>query len=166
MGRPIKRAYEAAPVSVSKSRSSIDKILLKWGVAGVQWDDDYETGVAQLRFRWKRADDSMLVARFRIEVDSEEALHEKAKDGRSGIFSEQKYARLKAERGKREHRALHNFLKSMFEAIEHGIIPAETLLLAWLEDVDGQTVHDKLASRLGILSSIPLRKALDEPGKD
>jgi len=162
MVRTAHRAYEGTPVSVSKSRSSIDNILLKWGVIGVQWDDDYENGVAQLRFRWKRADDSVLVARFRIEVDSEESLNEKARDGRSGMFSAKKYARLKMDRGKREHRVLFNFLKSMFEAIEQGIIPAEALLLAWLEDVDGKTVHDKLAPRIGVLSSIPFHKALTE----
>jgi len=160
-----KRAYQDTTVAVSKSREQIDKILLKWGVVGIQWEDQFDEGTAQLRFRWRRADDSELVARFRIEVDSEEDLASKAKDERNQIFSKKKYERLKLNRGKREHRILLNLLKNMFEAIEEGIIPAEALLLPWIEDVDGQTVYDKVAPNLDQLASTPLHKAL-APAKE
>lgn len=163
--RTRKRAYEETTVAVSKSREQIDKILLKWGVVGIQWEDQFDSGLAQLRFRWKREDDTELVARFRIEVDSEDSLNEKANDLRSGTFSKKKYDRLKLNRGKREHRILLNLLKNMFEAIGEGIIPAEALLLPWIEDVDGQTVYDKVAPNLGQLASTPLHKAL-APAED
>jgi len=161
--RTHKRAYEDTTVAVSKSREQIDRILLKWGVVGIQWEDHFDSGLAQLRFRWKRDDDSELVARFRIEVDSETDLEEKAKDQRSGKYSKKKYDRLKLNRGKREHRILLNLLKNMFEAIQEGIIPAEALLLPWIEDVDGQTVYDKVAPNLSQLASTPLHKALAPP---
>lgn len=155
-----KKAYEETTVAVSKSREQIDKILRNWGVVGIQWEDDFDKGVSQLRFRWKRDDESELVARFRIGIDSEESLVEKSKDQRSGNFSQKKYDRIKLDRGKREHRVLLNLLKNMFEAIDAGIIPAEAVLLPWIEDVDGQTVYDKVAPKLYRLMSTPFHKAL------
>ena len=160
------RAYAETTVAVSKSREQIDNILLKWGVSGIQWEDQFDMGLAQLRFRWRRDDDHELVARFRVEVDSEESLKEKAIDQRSGQFSKKKYDRLRLARGKREHRILLNLLKNMFEAIEEGIIPAEALLLPWIEDVDGNTVYDKLSPSLHQLASTPLHKALAASSKD
>lgn len=165
MPRSRKRAYEETTVAVSKSRDQINSIVQRWGAVGIQWEDDFEKGIAQLRFRWHRDDKNDLVARFRIEVDSEEDLQSKAVDGRSGQFSKKKYDRLLAARGKREHRVLLNLLKNMFEAIEEGIIPAESVLLPWIEDVDGQTVYDKIAPNLHQLTSIPLHKAL-APSKE
>jgi len=147
-------------VAVSKSRAGINRILSKWGVVGIQWEDDFDLGLALLRFRWKREDGSELVARFRIDVDSEEQLKEKAKDGRSGIFSEKKYSRLKINRGKKEHKVLLSLITNMFIAINEKIMPAEALLLPWLEDSDGYTVYDKISPKLGLLSSRPLRDAL------
>ena len=155
-----KRAYADTTIAVSKSREQIDVILQKWGVVGIQWEDQFDEGIAQLRFRWKREDESELVARFRIEVDDEKALRERSVDQRSGKFSEKKYEREKLSRGKREHRILMNLLKNMFEAIEEGIMPAEALLLPWIEDVEGNTVYDKVAPNLGQLATVPLHKAL------
>ena len=155
-----RRAYEGTSVAVGRSREQIDEILRRWGVSGIQWEDDYENGLAQLRFKWKREDNSELVARFRVELESDEELNELAVDKRSGQFSEKKYERIKADRGKREHRVLLNLLKNMFEAIEEGIIPAEALLLPWIEDSTGQTVYEKVEPNLHQLASKPLHKAL------
>lgn len=158
------RAYAGTTVAISKSREEIDNILRKWGVAGIQWEDDFDIGYASLRFRWKRKaeEDAELVARFRLDMDGEDDLKELAVDKRSGQFSEKKYERLKADRGKREHRILLNLLKNMFEAIEEGIMPAEALLLPWIEDSTGKTVYEKLEPNLGQLSSTTLHKALEE----
>jgi hypothetical protein len=155
-----RKAYEGTTVAVSRSREQIDDILRKWGVTGIQWEDDYENGLSQLRFRWKREDGTELVARFRVDLDSDETLRELAIDQRNGQFSDKKYDRVKAERGKREHRVLLNLLKNMFEAIEEGIMPAEALLLPWLEDATGKTVYDKIEPQLHQLASQPLVKAL------
>lgn len=154
------RAYSNTTIAVSKSREEIDKILVRWGVRGIQWEDHFDEGIVQLRFRWIRDKGAELVARFRIDVDSEKDLREKAIDQRSGQFSDKKYEREAMNRGKREHRLLLNLLKNMFEAIEEGIIPAESVLLPWIEDSDGQTVYEKLSPRLDQLASAPLHKAL------
>ncbi len=156
------RAYANTTVAISKSREEIDDIIRKWGVVGIQWEDDFDIGYASLRFRWKRDNEeqSELVARFRLDMESEETLSELAIDKRTGLFSDKKYDRLKADRGKREHRILLNLLKNMFEAIEEGIMPAEALLLPWIEDSTGKTVYEKLEPNLNQLSSIPLHKVL------
>lgn len=160
------KAYENTTVAVSKSREQIDEIIRKWGVTGSQWEDDYEKGFATLRFRWKREDESELVARFRVDLDSDEELRALAIDKRNNQFSEKKYERIRLDRGKREHRILLNLLKNMFEAIDEGIMPAEALLLPWLEDSEGMTVYDKLEPRLGQLATQPLHKMLsDSKGK-
>jgi hypothetical protein len=160
-----RKAYQDTSVSINKSREEIDKILMKWGVVGIQWEDHFDSGVAQLRFRWKRDDGSVLTARFRVALASEEDLRKAAIDKRSGKFSQKKYDREKAVRGKREHRLLLNLLKNVFEAIEGGIMHPEQVLLPWLEDVEGQTVYDKLAPRLSMLADNPLHKAL-APAED
>ena len=155
-----KRAYSDTTIAVSKSREAIDNILRAWGVSGIQWEDQFDEGTVQLRFRWRRESGNELVARFRIDVDGEEELKEQAIDKRSGQISERKYNLAKLNQGKREHRLLLNLLKNMFEAIEEGIIPAEALLLPWIEDVEGNTVYDKVAPNIDKLSVAPLHKAL------
>ncbi len=160
MSRSRRKAYTGTGVSVSKSRDEIDGILKAWGVVGIQWEDDLEGDIVNLRFRWKREDDSQLVARFSISLEGDEEIRELAIDGRSGKFSENKYEKLKQEQGKREHRLLANFLKNAFEAIEQGIIPAEALLMPWLEDSSGKTLYDRIEPIMGQLASQPLHKAL------
>jgi hypothetical protein len=157
------KAYEGTTVAVSRSREQIDDIIRKWGVVGIQWEDDYEKGFATLRFRWKRDDKTELVARFRVDLESDDELRAHAIDKRNDQFSEKKYERIKLERGKREHRILLNLLKNMFEAIDEGIMPAEALLLPWLEDSEGMTVYDKIEPRLHQLATTPLHKALASP---
>jgi len=158
-----KRAYGDTTVAISKSREQIDRLLRAWEVTGVQWEDDYENGCAQLRFRWKKEGcKDEFVARFRVDFDSEESIREQSKDLRSGQFSEKKHKRLLADRGKREHRILLNLLKNMMEAIEEGIIPAEALLLPWLEDAAGMTVYEKIEPRLAQISQTTIQKALTE----
>jgi len=166
MTRTRRRAYEDTSVSVAKSREEIDRILISWGVQGIQWEDNFDSGIAVLRFRWKReVDGTVLVARFHVALESEEKLREMAIDGRNGKFSKKKYDRLKQQQGKREHRVLSGFIKNSFEAIEEGIISAEALLMPWLEDSTGKTVYDKVGPVLSQLASTPLHKAL-EPSKD
>lgn len=160
MPRRRRLAYESTSVTISRSREEIDGILRKWGVNGVQWEDDFGEGIVNLRFRWKR-DGNELVARFRLQLDNEEDLREKAIDGRNGKFSQTKYERVLAERGKREHRLLAAFLKDSFEAIEQGIISAEALLLPWIEDSRGKTVIEHVQPVMHKLGGNTLHKALE-----
>lgn len=165
-----RKAYSNTSVGIAKSREEISDILVRWGVTGIQWEDEFELGYAQLRFKWRRESDEgeegeegePIVARFRVTVESDEELKKEAIDKRNNQFSEKKFERIKADRGKREHRLLLNLLKNMFESIEEGIIPAEALLLPWIEDVSGMTVYEKIEPNIGMLSGSTLKKSLSE----
>ena len=163
MPRRRKRAYEGTGVSIGRSREEIDTLLRNWGVSGIQWEDDFKAGVVKLRFRWEN-DDVHYVARYQIALDDDERLEQNAIDGRSGKPSEKKLERLKAERGKREHRVLAAFLKNVFEAVEQGIIEAEAVFLPWIEDSEGFTVYERLGPVMKELKSTTLHKAL-KPAK-
>ena len=156
-----KKSYSNTNVPVSRSRAAIDELLKKWGVSGIQWEDNFEDGFSQIRFRWKVPDRSYeSVARFRIDIELESKLEELAIDKRSGRFSEKKYQRLKNERGRREHRVLYNLLKNMLQAIEDKIIPADAIFLPWMEDSEGNTVYEKVAPAIASFSNQSFQKAI------
>lgn len=159
--RRRKRAYEGTSVTIGRSREQIDILLRNWGVSGIQWEDDFKRGIVNLRFRWEN-DGTNFVARYQIPLDDDEKLEEQAIDGRSGKPSEKKLERLKAERGKREHRVLAAFLKNVFEAVEQGVIDAEAVFLPWIEDSEGVTVYERIGGAvMKQLGSTPLPKALN-----
>ena len=101
------KAYEKTSVGISKSRGDIDSILRKWGVTGISWGEDYDSGIIILRFRWRREEDGQQYsARFTIQIETDRELEKKSIDNRSGRHSDKKHLRLKNNRGKREHRVL------------------------------------------------------------
>ena len=149
--------------TVAKSRELIDKILIKWGVSGIQWEDNFDNGSSVLRFRWRpKHGDKELVARFNVSIESESDLMELSVDHRSGKFSEKKYNRMKNLQGRKEHKILLSFLHNAFEAINMDIIKAEALLMPWLEDATGKTIYEKIEPVLGKLAGSSLSKALSE----
>lgn len=162
--RRKRRAYDGTSVTIGRSREEIDTLLRNWGVSGIQWEDDFERGVVNLRFRWEN-DSVHYVARYQIVLDSDEELRELAVDGRSGKPSEKKFERLRLERGKREHRVLAAFLKNVFEAVEQGIIDAEAVFLPWLEDSEGHTVYERIGPVMKKIGSMSLPRALN-PAED
>jgi hypothetical protein len=156
-----RRAYGNTVVSIAKSREGIEQILVKWGVSGISWTDNFEKNQSVLRFAWKK-DDSHFVARFMLQMETDEELYESAVDKRSSNkrVSEKKFKRLQQERGKREHRLLHMWLKDSMEAIEQGIISADQLFFAWIEDGQGVTLYERIEPVLGQLPSKNLPLAL------
>lgn len=157
--RKRRRAYEGTSVSIARSREEIDTLLRNWGVSGILWEDNFNKGIVNLRFRWEN-EDVHYVARYQIVLDSDEKLRELAIDGRSGNPSEKKFERMLAERGKREHRVLAAFLKNVFEAVEQGIIDAQAVFLPWLEDSEGHTVYERIGPVMKKIGTMSLPKAL------
>lgn len=166
MPRRRRKAYEGTSVTIGRTREQIDTLLRQWGVQGVQWEDDFDDGSATLRFRWKNDDDTTFVARYKLDLESDEQIREKAIDLRNGKFSENKYERLIKERGKREHRLLLAFLKNVFEAVGEGIISAEAVFLPWLEDAEGKTLYERIKPAMNQLGSASLPKALAAAEED
>lgn len=159
-----KRAYEQTNVSVNKSRQDIADILTKWGVTGISWTDNFDTGSSTLRFRWSKGSASY-TARWTLGIPSDDDLAEKAIDKRNGKFSQKKLERLKLKRGKREHRLLYHVLKNMFEAIEDGLMEAEEGLLPWIEH-EGTTVYEKIRPMLDQLSAVDPSRMLSPSDQD
>jgi len=159
-----RRAYGNTVVSIAKSREKIEQILVKWGVSGISWTDNFEKNQAVLRFAWKKGD-THLVARFMLHMETDEELYESAVDNRSSNkrISDKKLKRLQQERGKREHRLLHMWLKDSMEAIEQGIISADQLFFAWIEDGQGVTLYERIERVIGQLPSKELPLALAAP---
>jgi hypothetical protein len=157
-----KKAYETTNVGISKSRGDIDAILRKWGVTGISWGEDYDSGIVVLRFRWRREDDGQQYsARFTIQIETDKELEERAIDNRSGRHSDKKHLRLKNNRGKREHRVLFYMLKSLFEAVEEGLMVPEQVFLPWIEDIEGMTIFERIGPVMGELTGTSLPKALE-----
>lgn len=146
----MRRYAEDTAVPISRSRGEIDKLLREWQAQGIQWTDDFEHDRVQLRFLWPRGEQRFM-ARFSIHLPTREQLEPDARHGLSGRLLPEKLARLLAERGKREHRVLALWLKAALNAVDSGLVEAETLFLPFLEDRNGKTVAELALPKLGIL---------------
>lgn len=148
-----RRYAEDTSVPVSRSRGEIDTLLRTWGAQGIQWTDDFQRERVLLRFAWTRGEQRYM-ARFALNVEPEAKVRERC-TYRQG-FSEPKLAEAKyrdamAKRGAPEHRLLVLWLKAVFNAVEAGLIDAETIFLPFFEDRNGQTVAEMALPRLGLL---------------
>jgi len=148
-----RRKYaEATNVSPEESKSAINNILKSWGVRGIQWSEMFDTNKVVLQFLWSpEGVDQHYMARMDVNLPTDDDLREEAKHKRSGRVIEDKFERLVEQRGWREHRVLHIFLKGAFEAIENGIITAAQLFLPWLVGRDGRTVGEVVGEQLPLL---------------
>jgi len=129
-----RKSCEDTKVPVERSRSALAKVLAEWGAKGVQWEDDFATGTAVLRFRWG-SPTGELVARLRLAVKSGLRL--------SAAAREQERRRL--------HRVAYHWLRAQHAAVESGLFKAETVILPWLEDACGATLGEALEGKLGEL---------------
>lgn len=155
-----RRYAEDTSVSIGKSRGEIDDTLRRWGCQQIQWTDDYTKGRARLQFLWEH-DGTPYVARFDLELPSEEELRERAIDGRSGKPSESKLRKLMDARGRPEYRQLALWIKACLNAVEAGIIDPEAVFLPWLVGKDGRTVGEVALPNLKRLASGPALKLLE-----
>ncbi len=147
-----RRYASTTKVPIAQSRGEIDKLLRKWGCDAIQWTDEFSEDRSTLRFSWAH-DETKYLARFTIHiepVDEDEVINFK-----TGGIAEGKLAKAQAARGKVEHRIMLLWLKAALNAVEAGIIDAETLFLPFLEDKTGQTVAEVLVPKL---AQIPSRK--------
>jgi hypothetical protein len=148
-----RRYAEKTTVPISQSRGEIDTLLRKWGCDGIQWTDEFALNQVTLRFSWNH-EGQPYMARFAIAVppiDEEDVL-----DLRTGEVSEAKRAKAEVRRGKVEHRILLLWLKAALNAVEAGIISAETLFLPFIEDQTGKTVAELLVPQFAKIPHVGL----------
>lgn len=147
----MRRFAQDTQVPISRSRGEVDAILRAFGAKGIQWSDDYEHDKAILRFIWAHEGIDYL-ARFSIHLPGRDELSKDAIDGRTGRTSENKLALLMSARGKQEHRLLLLWIKAALNAVEAGLVDAETLFLPFLEDKQGRTVAEIAVPRMAQLT--------------
>jgi hypothetical protein len=161
------RYAEGTSVSIGRSRGQIDDLLRAWGCTGTSWTDDWESGVAVLQFRWRRAEDEVYLARFTLRLPSEEQLRQRARHERTGKVLDTKLAKLRKEAGQQEYRVLFIWLNGAFNAVEAGIVTAETVFLPFLVGNDGRTVAEVALPRMKhLLSAAGAQALLPGPGAD
>jgi len=105
------------------------------------------------------------MARFVIKLPSKEEFEEQAIDGRTGNVSENKLQKLLGARGKRENRVLLLWLKAALNAVQEGIVDAETIFLPFFEDAQGNTVAEMVLPKMGKLLHGSAAKLLPSPQK-
>lgn len=157
----MRRYAENTAVPISRSRGEIDQLLRSWGAQGIQWTDDYEHDRVMLRFVWPRGDQRFM-ARFAVHLPGREKLQEEAK-GAYGTIREAYLEKLMQGRGRREHRVLALWLKACLNAVNDGLVDAETLFLPFLEDKNGKTIAEIALPRLGVLLEGSATRLLQAP---
>lgn len=138
---------ERTDVPVARSRAEIDGLLKAWGANSIRWTDEFREGVVVLEFVWTHEGLEYL-ARFSMSLAHDDSLREQSRNARSGRVSESKLERLRAGRGRSEHRLLLLWLRAAFHAVAAGLVRAETLFLPFLVGRDGQTFGDAAIPRL------------------
>lgn len=158
-----RRYAEGTKVGIGRSREQITELLRKAGASGVMWRDDWEAGKVSLFFLWRvDAEPTMpsrqLQARLEFKVPTDEYLRRACTV--RGRFAEAKFKTMVKQRGAREHRVLHLWLKAAFEAVELGLTRPEVIFLPYIEDADGRTVADVLVPHLHRLPTISTSRML------
>lgn len=151
----MRRYAESTEVPIERSRREITELMQQWGCKQIAWADDFERGRAALEFVW-RHEGQDYHARFAIELPSDELLRQAAV--RKGAWRGSpplaaKLERLRAARGRPEHRQMLLWLKAAFNAVRAGIIRAEALFLPWLVMRDGRTVGERAIQNLPMITA-------------
>lgn len=157
-----RRYADGTSVSVLKSRTEIDALLQRWGASACSWTDDWGTGRTRLEFVWHR-NGLDYHARFEIKLPDDEDLREEARHARTREVLESKLERLRAARGRQEHRRLLLWLKATFEAVEDGIVEADAVFLPFLVGKDGRTFAEHALPNLPKLLEGAATRLLPEP---
>lgn len=143
----MKRFAEDTAVPIAKSRAELEKLLRDWRCDAIRWSDHWHEGRSRLEFTWNHAD-TLYMARFDITLERDDALRERAVDGRTGRPSERKLEQLRDARGRREHRVLVLWIKAALNAVAAGIVAPEAIFLPWLVGKDGRTFGDVAVAQL------------------
>ncbi len=142
------KAYaENTSVSVAKSQGEINSLLQNWGCDGIRWTNMIRDGRSVLEFTWLYEENQYL-ARISLELPDDATLRERSSNARSGRFMQSKYEKALASTGRQEHRILLLWLKATFNAIQLGIVSAETVFLPFFVGKDGRTVAETALPQL------------------
>lgn len=160
----MRRKYaEGTAIPISKSKADIDKLLRDWGCDRIAWDEDFRNGTISLRFIWSK-DAVSFAARLTVKLETDKEIRERPEvlDKRNGSVNENKVRALLERNGRAEMRLLLLWLKAAFNAVEGGLLDAQTIFLPFFVNKDDETVSDIIVPALPQLMSGQLKML---PGK-
>lgn len=146
---PKRKFAEGTSVPVAKSKEDIAKLLREWGADRVAWQEDFKKGDIFLGFVWTK-DDKQYGCRLHVSLRTEKAVREDPDnlDRRTGDVNENRVREALNRAGRSELRLLLLWLKAAFNAIDAGIVDAETLFLPFFITGNGETVADVVMPNL------------------
>lgn len=158
-----KKYAEGTSVPVAKSKGDIDKLLREWGCDRIAWEEDFRNGTISLRFIWSKEAMSF-AARLTVKLETDKEIRERPEvlDKRNGSVNENKVRALLERNGRAEMRLLLLWLKAAFNAVEGGLLDAQTIFLPFFVNKDDETVSDIIVPALPQLMSGQLKML---PGK-
>lgn len=132
---------------VSKSRGEIEKLLRRQGCTALSWADDYDSGMSEVRFRWRSEvhDGAEVLARLRVQ----RATLAEARATFKVNASRDQVERRVDQMWRTKHRQLLLWLRAQFVAVEADITTVEHAFLPYLEDASGRTVAEALVPQIG-----------------
>lgn len=141
-------------VPVGRTRCEIDELLRDWKATGIQWTDDWEQHRIVLRFHWPYRS-KRFIARFLL------VLPQPKKAGWNGPTQKQLDTKA-AQETRTAFRTLLLWLKAALNAVESGIVDAETVFLPWLEDANGTTIAEHVLPKLEDMLTVSCARLLPQ----
>lgn len=127
-------AYKNTSVSSSKSQEAIRKILIKSGVKGVQFSENFDENKITIKFAKEINGNFRTVSVSMIVPKPPESKRKRQVRYTRGRMVYGKLPQEKQEQMNRAtYRALHYWLKSQFEAVEFGLLTFEDVFLSHFE---------------------------------
>ena len=127
----MSNAYKTTTVPIARSQEAIRKLLINFGVRGVQFSENFESGEINVRFAKEMTGNLRTVS---VSMHVPEPPKPKRRITRKSI------ADRKEQMTRATYRALRDWLKSQFVAVEFGLLSFEDIFLSHFEwMIDGQT---------------------------
>ena len=123
----MSNAYKSTSVPISRSQEQIRKLLIVSDVRGVQFSENFDSGEINVRFAKDIAGNIRTVS---VSMHVPEPPKPKRRRTRYANKSE---VERREQMTKATYRALHDWLKSQFVAVEFGLLTFEDVFLSHFE---------------------------------
>lgn len=134
-------AYQTTQVPVSRSQEQIRKMLINFGAKGVQFTEQFDEGMVNIRFA-KDVNKAMRTVNVSMKVPDPPSPRRsrRARFVRGRMVYDKMPHEKKEQMTRATYRALHDWLKAQFVAIDYGLLSFEDVFLSHFEwMINGET---------------------------
>lgn len=130
----MSNAYRTTQVPIARSQEAIRKLLINFSVRGIQFSEDFETRQVNVRFA-KEINNQMRTVNVTMTIPEAEKVTRR----RAVRYVRGKMVYSKTQQDRQEqmaratYRALHDWLKAQFVAVEFGLLTFEDVFLSHFE---------------------------------